>query len=67
VETIEHTILVDVPVERLWAISTDIERWPEWTPTVTSIRRVGDAPFGLGSAVVIEQPAQRRPDRKGGR
>jgi hypothetical protein len=34
----------------------DIERWPEWTPTVTRIWRIGDHPLAVGSRAVIWQP-----------
>ena len=55
---IEHSLDIDVPPETVWSITTDIERWPEWTPTVTSIRHVSGHPFGLGSVARIKQPMQ---------
>ncbi len=32
----------------------EVERWPEWAPTLTSVRRLDDGP--LGSRVRAEQP-----------
>lgn len=55
---IESSIHIDAPLEVVWAVTEDIERWPEWTPTVESVERVGQRPFGLGSEVLIKQPAQ---------
>jgi hypothetical protein len=55
---VEHSIQIDAPPDVVWSVTTDVERWPEWTPTVTSVRRVGSEPFGLGSVTRIKQPAQ---------
>lgn len=32
---------------RVWAVLTDIQRWPEWQPGVTFVSRV--APLGVGT------------------
>jgi uncharacterized membrane protein len=52
------SISIDVaaPVERTWAVMSDVERWNEWTPSVTSIRRLDDKPFGVGSRILVKQP-----------
>jgi carbon monoxide dehydrogenase subunit G len=55
---VEHSIHIDAPPEVVWRVTEDVERWPEWTPTVTSVQRVGSEPFGLGSVARIKQPAQ---------
>ena len=55
---VEHTIHIEAPPERVWAVTRDVERWPEWTPTVTSVRLVGRGPFGPGSVARIRQPLQ---------
>ena len=47
---------IDAPAERTWAIIRDIERWHEWTPTVTSIRRLDEGPLRPGSRARIRQP-----------
>ena len=55
---VEHTTYKEAPPEVVWAVTEDVERWPEWTPTVTSVRREGGGPFGLGSVAWIKQPLQ---------
>ena len=55
---VEHSIDIEAPPEVVWSVTADVERWPEWTPTVTSVHRVGTEPFGLGSVARIKQPAQ---------
>lgn len=60
--TIEDTIHILAPTEVVWAVTEDIERWPEWTPTVTAARRLDEGSFGLGSVARIKQPAQPASD-----
>jgi uncharacterized membrane protein len=55
---INHEIHIAAPAERVWEVTCDIERWPEWTPTVASVMRVDQADFGLGSVARIKQPMQ---------
>jgi uncharacterized membrane protein len=50
------SIDVDAPIERVWEVLGDVERWSEWTSTVTSVARLDDGPLRLGSQARIEQP-----------
>ena len=52
------SVAIDVkaPRDAIVAALFDVERWPEWTPTVTSARRLDEGPFTVGSKARIEQP-----------
>lgn len=49
-------IEIEAPAEFVWAVLSDIERWPEWTRSVTTLRRLDHGPIQLGSRVAIQQP-----------
>jgi uncharacterized membrane protein len=55
---IEHSIEIAAPRARVWALTMDLERWPEITPTITHLERLDDAPLAVGSRVRIKQPGQ---------
>ena len=54
----DYTVSIDIqaPPDRVWAIMSDIRRWHEWTPSVTSIRRLDEGPLRVGSRAMIRQP-----------
>jgi hypothetical protein len=55
---IEHAIHIDASPETVWTVTVDVERWPEWSRTVTSAQPVGGGPLRLGSEVRVRQPLQ---------
>ena len=54
--TLSKAVRIHASSDRIWHVMTDIERWPEWTPSVTSIKRLTDGPLAVGSRVRIKQP-----------
>jgi hypothetical protein len=40
----------------VWELLVDVERWPEWTPTVTRVQRMEESPLAIGSRTKIWQP-----------
>ncbi len=39
-------IVIGAPFETVWALLTDIERWPQWQPDVSSARLEGELAVG---------------------
>ncbi len=53
---IEHSIHIAAPPSLVWDVTADVDRWPEWTPTMMSVHRVDSGPFRHGSQAEIVQP-----------
>src|SRR5262245_23986051 len=50
------TVDINAPLDRVFAVMADVERWPEWTPSVTKIVRLDKGPLLPGSRMRIHQP-----------
>ena len=50
------SIDINAPAERVFDVMTDVERWHEWTPSVTSVRLMEKGPLAIGSRAWIRQP-----------
>lgn len=55
-KTFSISIDVLAPAAAVADVMFDVERWPEWTSTVTSIRRLDAGPLRVGSRAAIRQP-----------
>lgn len=55
----DHEALVEIaaPAATVWQVLTDVEREPEWSPTMTRVERLDrGGPFAVGSSARIKQP-----------
>ena len=50
------TVGVRAPADRVFSVLYDVERWPEWTPTMTSAKKIVAGPLVVGSKVRVRQP-----------
>ena len=50
------TIQIDAAPDLVWKVMTDVERWPDWTASITTLKRLDNGPFDVGSCARIKQP-----------
>ena len=53
---VESTIIIAAPQSVVWDVTTDVEGWPRLAPTFSSVQRLDDGPFDVGSSALIKQP-----------
>ena len=54
--TFTHSIDIDAPAEIVWAIWSDVERWFEWTASISKIEKLGPGPLAVGLRARVCQP-----------
>jgi len=50
--TIEQSITINLPVERVFELYADARNHPRWDPTIVEVRQDPDGPLGLGTRVM---------------
>lgn len=53
----KDSVDIDAPAELVWEVFADVERWPDWTASVTRLTYVrGGPPLAVGAVAAVEQP-----------
>ena len=52
----ESSVEVAVPAAAVWAVYADVERWPEWTASITRIEALDGPELAVGKRFAIKQP-----------
>ena len=52
----ETSISVNATPGRAWDVMKDVERWPEWTPSMSKVELLQPGEVRVGSKVKITQP-----------
>jgi uncharacterized membrane protein len=52
----ESSIEIDAPAALVWDVFSDVERWPDWTASVTTLKALDGAALAIGRRFEIKQP-----------
>jgi carbon monoxide dehydrogenase subunit G len=54
----EHSTIISAPTSVVWRLTTDVERWPSFMPTVQALERLEPGPLRVGNSARVKQPGQ---------
>ncbi|WP_030439820.1 SRPBCC family protein [Actinoplanes subtropicus] len=54
----EHSTVISAPPPVVWRLTTDVERWPSFMPTMQAVERLEPGPLRVGSSARVKQPGQ---------
>ncbi|WP_077090931.1 SRPBCC family protein [Mycobacterium rhizamassiliense] len=56
----EDSIEIAAPPQLVWDVFSDVERWPEWTASVTSLTGLDGPALAVGRRFAIKQPGMQK-------
>jgi uncharacterized membrane protein len=52
----DSSVEIAAPAAAVWAVYADVERWPEWTASITRIEALDGPELAVGKRYAIKQP-----------
>ncbi|MGE0058146.1 MAG: SRPBCC family protein [Dehalococcoidia bacterium] len=52
----EVSIDINAAPDRVWDVMSDVESWPQWTPSIKHVDKLFDGPLAKGARTRIAQP-----------
>ncbi|OBA69881.1 polyketide cyclase [Mycobacterium sp. 1554424.7] len=56
----EDSIEIDAPPQVVWDVFSDVEHWPDWTASVTSLTGRDGSTLAVGRRFAIKQPGLQK-------
>ena len=56
----EDSIEIEAPPQLVWDVFTDVEHWPDWTASVTSLVGLDAPALAVGRRFAIKQPGMSK-------
>ncbi|OCB61936.1 polyketide cyclase [Mycobacterium malmoense] len=56
----EDSVEIDAPPQLVWDVFSEVQRWPEWTASVTSLVGRDGAALEVGRRFAIKQPGMAK-------
>jgi uncharacterized membrane protein len=56
----EDSVEIDASAQLVWEVFSDVQRWPEWTASVTSLVGKDGANLAVGKRFSIKQPGMSK-------
>lgn len=56
----EDSVEIEAPPQLVWNVFSDVQRWPEWTASVTSLVGLDEPTLAVGRRFAIKQPGMAK-------